>query len=143
LTGIIVAAVVCGLAMRRMPAHRPGRRSWWRHPWAWLVAVTAVIYLNQVLFTVYVLRAHGGSAAFVARYLPGGWFTMADHDPVLRRLAAHLAGGQRSPGAADHCRLRRRGPLTAASQRLVVRLHIGQRVPTRSWPASSPTPPPS
>ncbi|HEY3502087.1 MAG TPA: hypothetical protein VGN37_04765 [Actinocatenispora sp.] len=71
-------------------AHGPGRRSWWRHPAAWLVAVTAVVYLNQVLFTVYVLRSHDGSAGFVARYLPGGWFALADHDPALRWLAAHL-----------------------------------------------------
>lgn len=46
-------------------------------PWLSLAVVIALIYLNQVLFTVYVLRVHQGDPAFIARYLPAGWFAMA------------------------------------------------------------------
>ncbi|MEU6279074.1 hypothetical protein [Streptomyces sp. NPDC047028] len=52
-----------------------------------LALVTALIYVNQVLFTVYVLRVHDGDPSFIARYLPGGWFELATRDPVVRSLA--------------------------------------------------------
>ncbi|MEU1463798.1 hypothetical protein ABZ467_24450 [Streptomyces sp. NPDC005727] len=52
-----------------------------------LALVTVMIYVNQVLFTVYVLRLHEGDPSFVARYLPAGWFELASGNPVLRRLA--------------------------------------------------------
>jgi hypothetical protein len=42
-----------------------------------LAAVILVIYLNQVLFTVYVIRVRHGDPSFIARYLPAGWFTLA------------------------------------------------------------------
>jgi hypothetical protein len=51
------------------------------------VLVTGLIYVNQVLFTVYVLRVHGGDPSFVARHLPAGWFDLASGSPVLLRLA--------------------------------------------------------
>jgi hypothetical protein len=41
------------------------------------LVVTGLLYLNQVLFTVYVLREHGGDPSFIARYLPEGWFILA------------------------------------------------------------------
>ncbi|GJF33797.1 hypothetical protein KNE206_64970 [Kitasatospora sp. NE20-6] len=56
-------------------------------PEAALAAVTGLIYLNQVLFTVYVLRVHGGDTSFIARHLPAGWFALADGNPALRALA--------------------------------------------------------
>ncbi|MFE1880372.1 hypothetical protein [Streptomyces diastatochromogenes] len=56
-------------------------------PFAALAVVTGLIYVNQVLFTVYVLRVHGGDPSFIARYLPTGWFDMASANPVLRRIA--------------------------------------------------------
>ena len=52
----------------------------------WLAVVTAAIVVNQVLFTVYVLRVHGGDPAFIARYLPNGWFRLAD-GPSMRAFA--------------------------------------------------------
>jgi hypothetical protein len=52
-----------------------------------LALVTGLIYVNQVLFTVYVLRVHGGDRSFIARYLPAGWFELASADPLLRRFA--------------------------------------------------------
>lgn len=40
--------------------------------------MVALAYVNQVLFTVYVLRVHGGDPSFIAKYLPEGWFALAD-----------------------------------------------------------------
>ncbi|MEV7179669.1 hypothetical protein [Kitasatospora sp. NPDC093679] len=54
-----------------------------------LAAVTALILLNQLLVTVYLLRVHDGDASFVARLLPPGWFDLAD-GPTARALAAHV-----------------------------------------------------
>ncbi|MGW1028841.1 hypothetical protein ACWD4J_35055 [Streptomyces sp. NPDC002577] len=59
-------------------------------PLAGLAAVTVAVYLNQVLFTVYVLRVHGGNPSFIARYLPTGWFELAVDNPALRSLAEHF-----------------------------------------------------
>lgn len=57
-----------------------------------LLAVTALIYLNQLLFTVYVIRVHGGDPSFVARFLPDGWFDLAaDSTLVLAAAAAFPA----------------------------------------------------
>lgn len=42
-----------------------------------LGVVIALIYLNQLLFTVYVLRVQHGDPSFIARYLPPGWFRLA------------------------------------------------------------------
>jgi hypothetical protein len=50
---------------------------------------TALIYLNQVLFTVYVVRVRHGDVSFVARYLPAGWFALT-HWGVLTALARHF-----------------------------------------------------
>ncbi|MQA88409.1 MAG: hypothetical protein GEV03_28285 [Streptosporangiales bacterium] len=52
-----------------------------------LLAVTGLVYLNQLLFTVYVIRVHGGDPSFVARFLPAGWFDLATGSPLLRALA--------------------------------------------------------
>ncbi|MGI5402463.1 hypothetical protein ACQEVG_24065 [Streptomyces sp. CA-135486] len=73
------------LARRRDPVRTAGRR--FVPPLALLVGVTGAVYLNQVLFTVYVLRVHGGDPSFIARYLPAGWFSLAGGNPVLRSLA--------------------------------------------------------
>ncbi|WP_316740105.1 hypothetical protein [Streptomyces sp. MK7] len=72
-------------AVRRVLPRPPTGRS--VPPLAALAVVTGLVYVNQVLFTVYVLRVHGGDASFVARYLPTGWFELASGSPVVRRLA--------------------------------------------------------
>ena len=74
-------------APRATPGPATGRRVF--GPGAALAAVVALIYLNQLLFAVYVLRVHGGDTSFVARYLPPGWFATADGG-LVRRLAAHM-----------------------------------------------------
>ncbi|MER5182769.1 hypothetical protein ABT009_31200 [Streptomyces sp. NPDC002896] len=89
---VVVASVVSALAITpRVLARRPdpvgaaGRRVF--SPAAWLALVTGLVYVNQVLFTVYVLRVHDGDPSFVARYLPAGWFDLASANPALRHLA--------------------------------------------------------
>lgn len=61
------------------------------HPAVWLAIVTGLIYLNQVLFTVYVLRVRHGDPSFIARYLPSGWFTLVRGGAIMT-LAGHFPG---------------------------------------------------
>ncbi|MGW0880540.1 hypothetical protein [Streptomyces sp. NPDC002671] len=86
---IASAASVLAIALRGLGRRRPRASSTTGRSVSPLVALavtTALIYVNQVLFTVYVLRVHGGDASFIARYLPTGWFDLATHNPVLRSL---------------------------------------------------------
>jgi hypothetical protein len=90
----ISGAVVVALLMSRHPCAHAGARL--RREWSPSVAfavVICLIYLNQVLFTVYVLRVHGGNPAFIARYVPAGWFAVA-HGSAVETLARHFP----SPG---------------------------------------------
>ncbi|UXY29488.1 hypothetical protein [Streptomyces sp. HUAS TT20] len=87
---VVLVSVVLALALApRVVRGRavPGAGRPVPPPLAALVVVTGLIYVNQVLFTVYVLRVHGGDPSFIARYLPTGWFDLASANPVLRRLA--------------------------------------------------------
>ncbi|MFI0355586.1 hypothetical protein [Actinomadura sp. 9N407] len=54
-----------------------------------LCLLTAAVYVNQLLFTVYVERVHGGDPSFIARYLPTGWFDLADWS-LVDALARHV-----------------------------------------------------
>ncbi|MFF3321500.1 hypothetical protein [Streptomyces sp. NPDC002889] len=83
---VAVAFVIAPRAVARRPdpARAVGRSV---PPAVLLVLVTGLIYVNQVLFTVYVLRVHDGDASFLARYLPAGWFDLATANPALRGLA--------------------------------------------------------
>jgi hypothetical protein len=58
-----------------------------RSPEVWLAALVGAIYLNQVLFTIYVIGVHGGDASFIAQHLPAGWFNLADDNGVIVALA--------------------------------------------------------
>jgi hypothetical protein len=60
------------------------------HPLAQLVLVCALLYANQVLFGAYVLRAHGGSSEFIARYISHGWFHIGTQDPLVRLAALRV-----------------------------------------------------
>ncbi|MFD9126428.1 hypothetical protein [Kitasatospora sp. NPDC059571] len=87
-----VGSTAAALAVApRLPAPPPpggrGRRG--PGPGTALAAVTALVYLNQLLFTVYIVRVHGGRTGFIARHLPAGWFALADHEPGIQWLAAH------------------------------------------------------
>ncbi|MGW0081427.1 hypothetical protein [Streptomyces sp. NPDC003393] len=81
---LVLAPRVPAAVRRTPPRSRTGRSV---PPLAALAVVTGLIYVNQVLFTVYVLRVHGGDPSFVARYLPTGWFELVSESPVSRRLA--------------------------------------------------------
>jgi hypothetical protein len=74
------------LPRARVP-DRPGR-GWVRHPGTWLAVVTLLIYLNQVLFTVYVRRVWHGDVSRIARFLPDGWFALADLGWLADRFPA-------------------------------------------------------
>ncbi|MFF1949133.1 hypothetical protein ACFVXI_10415, partial [Kitasatospora herbaricolor] len=69
------------------PVAAPRRRP--PGPGAALAVVIALLTLNQVLVTVYVLREHGGDPSFLTRHLPAGWFALADGNAPVRWLAAH------------------------------------------------------
>ncbi len=93
---VVVASVVAALALtprvlsRRLDPAGPASRRLLLSPGVWLAVVTGLVYVNQVLFTVYVLRVHAGDPSFVARYLPARWFDLAAANPALRGLAAHF-----------------------------------------------------
>ena len=91
---LIDAAVVVSIAVSLVLVPRArdrGRDGWSVSPgWA-LAALTGLIYLNQVLVTVYILRVHGGDPGFIARYLPSGNFDL-ERGPALRTLADHWPG---------------------------------------------------
>ncbi|MES9542646.1 MULTISPECIES: hypothetical protein [unclassified Actinomadura] len=90
---LVSAAVSLATAprwMRHAPDPLPGgstRR--WARPEAFLCLVIGLVYLNQVLFTVYMLRVHGGDASFIAKYLPEGYFALED-GAAMRGLAEHF-----------------------------------------------------
>jgi hypothetical protein len=65
----------------------PGRRL---GPGVALSVVVGLLYLNQVLLTVYISRVHGGDVLFIARYLPNGWFAMATDNSVLEAIAGRF-----------------------------------------------------
>jgi hypothetical protein len=82
-----VASVAAGVPVTlrtAVPASVPALSR--RSTGLWLAVVTAAIVVNQALFTVYVLRVHGGDPGFIARYLPAGWFRLAD-GPAMRAFA--------------------------------------------------------
>jgi hypothetical protein len=88
---LVLVAVLLGVPLTLRAGPRQTRAG--RGPGFWLGAVVAAIYLNQVLFTVYVLRVHGGDSSFVARFLPPGWFDLADGGAMRAVAAAFPAPG--------------------------------------------------
>jgi hypothetical protein len=64
------------------------------HPLSQFLLVCAVVYVNQVLFGAFILRAHGGSTAFISQYIPGEWFAIGRHDPLVQLAAQHVGDGR-------------------------------------------------
>lgn len=87
LAALTVAAAAVSLALARPGRSGAGGRL--GHPAAWLALVTGLIYLNQVLFTVYVIRVRHGDTSFVGRYVPPGWFHLA-RGSWIGALARHF-----------------------------------------------------
>ena len=77
LSAIIIAGTAAALFLSRRPYEGNAAGGRLGSPVLSLAAVIVVIYLNQVLFTVYVLRVRHGDPSFIARYLPPGWFALA------------------------------------------------------------------
>ena len=84
LTAAIVGATVVGIGVvpRLSPARGRGAGVV-RHPGTWLVAAVVAMAVNQVFVTAYIHQAWGGDTSRITRYLPPGWFDLAD----LGRLA--------------------------------------------------------
>ena len=64
------------------------------HPLAQFLLVCAIVYVNQVLFGAFILRAHGGSTSFIGQYIPGEWFAIGRHDPLVALAARHVGDGR-------------------------------------------------
>ncbi len=90
LQAIIGVSTLFGLVQRPRVRVRGG----WGHPGVWLLGVIAVLFVNQVLLNIYILGVHHGDVGFIARYVPDGWFDIADHDPVITWLAANFPAPQ-------------------------------------------------
>lgn len=93
ITVILVVALAAGLpltirAVRRAEPAGPGPDRLAGSPGFWLTVVIAACFVNQVLFTVYMIRIHDGDASFIARYLGPGWFALADDNAAMRELAS-------------------------------------------------------
>jgi hypothetical protein len=88
----VLAVASASFGLIRLRRARPVARlcrSWRGEPGLWLAVVVAVCLLNQVLFSAYVIRVHGGDPTFIAHYLPPGWFAIS-HDPVTVAVARHF-----------------------------------------------------
>jgi hypothetical protein len=77
LGAIIIAGTVAAVSLRRKFRGDDQASGRLGPPGLSLAIVITAIYLNQVLFTVYVIRVRHGDPSFIARYLPHGWFALA------------------------------------------------------------------
>jgi hypothetical protein len=93
-TASAIAASVLILRSRLPAARTAGRASLLFHPLAQFLFVCALVFANQILCHAYVLRVHGGSAAFVTRYLGPGWFASASGWSIVRFVASHIGNGR-------------------------------------------------
>src|SRR4051794_2320760 len=85
--GALVALPMC---MSRPVRERASPEGWSGGPGSALALVTCLIFVNQLLFTVYVIRTHHGDASFIARYLPEGWFDLAAGNAAIEAVARHF-----------------------------------------------------
>jgi len=72
----------------RGPSGALRRARWLRHPGTWLAAVVALFGVDQLLVVAYVEQAWGGDTSRITRYLPPGWFDLADLGSLARVLPA-------------------------------------------------------
>ncbi|MEU6270776.1 hypothetical protein, partial [Saccharopolyspora shandongensis] len=84
---IVLSAVVALVGWRWPRRQRGSHPTPLRHPGFWLLVVSGAIYLNQVLCTIYLMRVWHGDPSFIARYLPTGWFALADDNLLISWLA--------------------------------------------------------
>jgi len=86
----VVASVAGVLVSRRQPRAlaQPARRRLGGEPGVWLAVVVLLVLANQVLVTIYMMRVRQGDPQYIARYMPSGWFDLADHGSAIQWLAA-------------------------------------------------------
>lgn len=84
---IVLSTAAALVAWRWARLGRESPATLLRHPGFWLLVVVGAVYINQVLCTIYLVRVWHGDPGFIARFLPDGWFALADDDPVMRWLA--------------------------------------------------------
>lgn len=89
LAAVTVAATVAGVwwVSRGGVRERPAG-GWLRHPGTWLTVVIGLMFVNQLLFTAYVVQVWHGDVSRISRYLPAGWFDLADLGALTRWLPA-------------------------------------------------------
>jgi hypothetical protein len=92
---IVFLAVALGIPLtwRALTSPSPDtgdRVRWWGRPGFWLVTVTAVLLMNQITFTVYVIKLRHGDVSDLARDVPGGWFELADRNRFIGWLAGQV-----------------------------------------------------
>lgn len=63
------------------------------HPLTQFSLVCLLLWLNQILFSAYVVRVHHGNPAFIARYIGQGWFAIDSHNALVRFVVAHSGDG--------------------------------------------------
>jgi hypothetical protein len=90
LAALIGVATVIGVVVvpRLRPATRPDHGGVLRHPGTWLGVVVALFGVNQVLVTAFVVQRWNGDPSRVTRFLPPGWFDLADLGPLAEHLPA-------------------------------------------------------
>lgn len=72
-------------------ASRLGRAA--RHPLTQLALVCLLLWINQILFSAHVLRAHHGDTSFIGRFIGHGWFAIDAKSSLVRIVAAHSGDG--------------------------------------------------
>ncbi|MEH3155447.1 MAG: hypothetical protein PGN29_08890 [Gordonia paraffinivorans] len=85
-TIVVATAVGVGVVPRLSPARARGGVL--RHPGVWLAVVIVAMAVNQVLVTAYIHQEWGGDPSRITRYLPPGWFDLADLGPLEYVLPA-------------------------------------------------------
>jgi hypothetical protein len=88
----VIASILLGLPItwRALRATEiPDQTRFRVRPERWLAVVAALLFLNQVLFTVYALRVRHGDMSYLGDHIPDGWFVLAD-GPAMGRLVDHM-----------------------------------------------------
>jgi hypothetical protein len=75
-----------------LSARAPASRLWelFAHPFTQFLLVVALLFLNQLLFNVYVRVEHRGDAWFMKRWLGEGWCDVAPYATPVTWLVGHL-----------------------------------------------------
>ncbi|WP_420367067.1 hypothetical protein [Curtobacterium sp. L1-20] len=88
----VVLVIAAATAVLCVPRARPARRQHapgvWRHPGTWLGVTVALFFVNQILVTAFVDQVWHGNPGPVTRYLPSGWFNLADLGSIAWALPA-------------------------------------------------------